>query len=208
VRWSGTGSGPAGPWRLIERLPVVQEIVANRLSMAMFLALGVLVATAGNASVIQADVFEARRERSLRFLCWCIPILLVPGPARPPRTVSSAAESTLNRVCAGALAVTMPQRLEQEAMAWQARTDFAFNLYRGFAFRSSTLPKGDRLLLDDIAEQGAGATVDAADALAELRSHGITCVLSPATAQDTIADLEPTLGTPTVAGDVVVWPNP
>ena len=108
-----------------------------------------------------------------------------------------------NANCAGAVRVTMPQRLEQEAMAWQARTDFAFNLYRGFAFRSSTLPKGDRLLLDDIAEQGAGATAGAADALAELRSHEITCVLAPTTAQDTIANLEPTLGTPTIA--VMSW---
>ncbi len=218
VRWSGTGSGVPGPWRIFEQIPVVQEIVANRLSMAMFLALGVLVATVGQTTVTAAtDVvapssperrFERWTERSLALATWCVPLLLIPAAGRTPKTVSSAAEHALERSCRGTLVVTMPQSLEQDAMAWQARSNFAFDLYRGFAFRASTLPKGDRLLMDDIAESGLVGDDIGAGAIDELRSRSIGCVVSPASASAILANLAPVLGAPIVAGDVALWASP
>ena len=207
VRWSGAGSGPPGPWRLVARLPVMQEIVANRLTMAIFISLGVLVATVGQTSGGELSLAQHRQERSLRVVTPLLVLLLIPAAARVPRMVAAAGDRILEASCRGALVVTMPQSLEQEAMAWQARTDFAFNLYRGFAFRASTLPKGDRLLIDGIAETGILGNGAGADALDELRLHHIGCVVTLAASVATIDNLIPVLGTPIIAGDVAVWPR-
>lgn len=206
IRWSGSGSGLPGVWRVLEHVPVVREIIANRLSMAMFIGLGVLVATVGQHREASEPLPQpARPDAALRVALWCLPLLLIPAPNRHTRSVSTVADRAIEQQCHGALAVTMPQRLEQESMAWQARSHFAFDMLRGFAFRSSSLPKGDRIKLDEIAERGLHSDSDATAALAQLATLGVTCVLSPASDEATVANLAPVLGPPLIAGDVVIW---
>jgi hypothetical protein len=193
-------------WRILEHVPVLREIIANRFSMATFIVLGVLVATVGQHRDMAEDSAPfARSDGALRLALWCLPLLLIPAPNRHTKPLSTSAERALEQQCGGALAVTMPQRLEQEAMAWQARSHFAFDMLRGFAFRSSSLPKGDRIQLDDIAEQGLQSDDGATAARDQLATLGVTCVLSPASDGATVANLVPVLGPPLVAGDVVIW---
>ena len=205
IRWSGTGSGLPGPWRLLEHLPVLREIVANRMSLGLFLMLGVLVATVGQSAMAAEPPRQRGAERSFRTLCWCAPLLLLPAQFHHTKAVAASAAELLKQRCNNTLVVTTPQPLEQEGMAWQARSDFAFDLYRGFAFRSSTLPKGDRLLIDDIAERGSGDDAAITAATAQLSSLGIGCVVTPSKSLDVADNLAPVLGPPLVAGDVAVW---
>ena len=205
IRWSGTGHGLPGPWRLFEQLPVLREIVANRMSFGLFLMLGVLVATVGQAVVEPASPGHSGTERSLRALCWCAPLLLIPAQVQHTKDVSASASELLKERCSNTLVVVAPQPLEQEGMAWQARSDFAFNLYRGFAFRASTLPKGDRLLIDDIAESGSGDDATIAAAAQQLSSLGIGCLVAPSNLVDVSENLTPVLGPALIAGDVAVW---
>ena len=200
ILWSGTGSGPPGPWRVIERLPVLDEIVASRLSFGLFVALGVLIASIG-ASMSDGSVLE----RVLWSACVLLPVLLFPSQFDKLHTVSSDADELVEKRCGSALVLTAPQELEQEGMAWQARASFDFDLYRGFAFRASTPPKGDLLLIDDIAHNGTASTADPVDAVEELHSLGIGCVVTPAERSDVITNVSAALGPPTIAGDVAVW---
>ena len=205
IRWSGTGNGLAGPWRLFEQMPVLREIVANRMSVGLFVMLGVLVATVGQSVVEPESPGHRGTERSLRALCWCIPLLLIPAQLQHTKDVSSSADDLLKERCSNTLVVTAPQPLEQEGMAWQARSDFAFNLYRGFAFRGSTLPKGDRLLIDDIAESGSGDDAAITAAARQLSSLFIGCLVAPSNLLEVAENLTPVLGLPIIAGDVAVW---
>jgi len=205
IRWSGTGSGWPGPWRLLERLPVLREIVANRMSFGLFLMLGVLVATVGQSVATPESRRQHGTERSLRALCWCLPLLLIPAQFHRTKAVASSAERLLKEHCSHTLVVTAPQALEQDGMAWQARTNFAFNLYRGFAFRATTLPKGNRLFIDDIAERGTGNDASITAAASQLSSLGIGCLVAPSIALDVAQNLTPALGPALIAGDVAVW---
>lgn len=203
IRWAGTGTGPFGPWRVVERLPVVKEIVANRLSFGIFIALGVLIA--GSA---RRPTAPDRAAGILLVACWCIPALLIPARFTGTTRVSAVAEDALRSGCGGGLVITMPQALEHDAMAWQARSDFGFDLYRGFAFRNSSNAKGDVIELDQIAVSGSSTDASAAAAVTQLRALKIMCVVSPSAAADTVANLSPVLGPPTIAGDVALWAVP
>jgi len=205
IRWSGTGTGLPGPWRLLEQLPVLREIVANRMSLGLFLMLGVLVATVGQSAMDTEPPRRHGAERSFRTLCWCAPLLLIPAQFHHTKAVSASAAELLKERCNNTLVVTIPQPLEQEGMAWQARSDFAFDLYRGFAFRGSTLPKGDRMLIDDIAERGSGDDAAITAAVLQLSSLGIGCVVTPSNSLNVAENLDSLLGPPLVAGDVAVW---
>ncbi|MUH50399.1 MAG: hypothetical protein F2789_04240 [Actinobacteria bacterium] len=201
MRWSGMRWGVPGPWRLMELIPVLQEIIANRMFWGTFVCLGVIIAEVGSAN-------RGTSDRPLRWACWALALLLFPAQYTQTRSVSAAADTLVRQQCHGELAVTLPQALEHEGMALQARTDFAFDMYRGFAFRSSSLPKGDRLGIDDVAERGTAANSASTIAIDELRSAGIGCVIVPASSLGTIEHLAMVLGAPMVAGDVAVWPHP
>ena len=167
--------------------------------------LGVLVATVGQSAMVPEPAGQHGTERSLRALCWCAPLLLIPAQFHHTKAVAASAAELLKQHCSNTLVVTTPQPLEQEGMAWQARSDFVFDLSRGFAFRSSTLPKGDRLLIDDIAQRGSGDDAAITAAAAQLSSLGIGCVVTPSNSLEVAENLAPVLGPPLIAGDVAVW---
>jgi hypothetical protein len=200
LRWSGAGSGGVpGPWRLVQALPFVQEIVANRMTFGVVLALGVLVA------MCRADIgaLPARSEGVLRAAALvCLPVLMVPAPNDHVRAASSAADDALRDECGGELVMTAPQGREQDGMAWQSRADFDFDLLRGFAFRESSEPKGPLTLLDTAA---GGTAVDVAAAVAELNALGVGCVLAASDAAVVVRGVATVLGPPHVVGDVAIW---
>ena len=200
MRWSGAGSGGVpGPWRLVQALPFVQEIVANRLTFGVFLALGVLVATSSTSPA----VIGGRREGVLRAAALvCLPVLMVPAPNDHVQVASSAADAALGDECGGELVMTAPQGREQDGMAWQARADFDFDLLRGFAFRESSEPKGPLTLIDTAAGGGA---VDVAAPTAELNELGVGCVLAAADSPIVVQGVTTVLGPPHIVGDVAIW---
>ncbi len=200
MRWSGAGAGGMpGPWRLVQASPFVREIVANRMTFGVFVALGVLVA------MCRTDIgaLPARREGVLRAAALvCLPVLMVPAPNDHVRGASSAADDALHRECSGELVMTAPQGREQDGMAWQSRADFDFDLLRGFAFRESSAPKGDLTLLDSAA---GGGSVDVAAATAELNALGVGCVLAASDSNLVIDGVAAVLGPPHVVGDLAIW---
>jgi hypothetical protein len=185
---------------LVEALPVVEEIVANRLTFGVFVALGVLVATSSRS---EPGAPGARRDGVRRAAALvCLPVFMFPARTEHLRAVSTVADDALRAECGGDVVMTVPQTSEQDGMAWQARTDFDFRLLRGFAFRESSEPKGALTILDGAAR---GSQVDVAAAVGELAALGVGCVLADAGATVTIDGVSNVLGPPIRAGDVAIW---
>ena len=198
IRWNGIGGGVPGPWRLVETAPVLRELVFARLMFGVVIGLGVVVTFMARGS----------RRRPLDRVgvvaCACPPILLFPARMPFTRAVQPSTEVVLERLCAGALVVTVPESAEPAGMAWQARSGFAFDLYRGFAFRESSPPRGDHLVIDELAITGGATRSSERAAVAELRELGIDCVVS-SRRQATVANTAAVLGRPAVDGEVAVW---
>ncbi len=208
IRWAGMNNGIPGPWRLIEYVPVLQEIVANRLSWGVFAAFGFAVAAGVSNDAPRQPRWRFAAERSLHWTCAGFVVLLFPAQFQQTRSVLSDAVSLVRQQCEGALVVTVPQEREQNVMELQARASFAFDLYRGFAFRASSGPAGPRLLIDDIAERGMGSDTAGTQAQDQMRQLGIGCVIAPATSMATIDRVASLLGPPIIRGEVAVWSRP
>ena len=208
IRWSGMNTGIPGPWRLIEYLPALQEIVANRLSWGMFAAFGIAIASGTSSDPAGQSRWSSAGERSFRWMCVGLVVLLFPARFDQTRSVSLEAVTVVRQQCRNALVLTVLQDLEQDAMELQARATFDFDLYRGFAFRASSGAKGDRLLIDEIAERGVTSDAQGTAAVVELKGLGIGCVIAPTASVGTIDNVTSLLGPPIIGGEVAVWPQP
>ncbi|HYM49242.1 MAG TPA: hypothetical protein VET65_01600 [Candidatus Limnocylindrales bacterium] len=126
----------AGSWAALSLLPVVHDILPNRLMLFVFLFAGILLA-AFVESVARAAAPRTRRLGALAIGLALLPLLpSLPFPtmdARSPRYFEADAASGLP---AGAVALIAPYSRGgyADAMLWQAASGMAFRMPEGYAF--------------------------------------------------------------------------
>ena len=122
------------PFWLIERTPVLESLLPQRLMMYAFLGAAVLVA------VHVDDVLRRPREKRTRGLVLVgaavLPLLpTFPFPSTPVKQPSFFTTSAVERVPQGSVALVIPFAKDTEssdAMLWQAHADMRFRMPEGY----------------------------------------------------------------------------
>jgi hypothetical protein len=145
LRIRGRDTGVLLPWRLVQELPVTEQILPSRLSVFVILLLAVALAW-----WLDRILRSSRSARGLglvstglvlAFLC---PRPLIPSAsASAPRFFASDAVRVLPEG-ASTLVVPYPWSGQTGAMLWQTEASYRFRLIGGY-FTGQRLPSGRRL---------------------------------------------------------------
>lgn len=165
------------PWRLVEKLPVAGDLLPTRLSLQLTLPLVMLAVLGAQALLRHAGTGQraacASRAIAVTLLVAALVAFLprLPYPAarhaHAPEFFTSTLVQQLPPAC---LVVSLPiasSELDDEAMLWQAVSDFRFRLYAGYAmaprspgqanqFQPAPNPLTDYLLVAQAADLPTG----------------------------------------------------
>jgi hypothetical protein len=206
------------PWALIQRLPLIQNVLPARLMLFAFLGAGIVLAEGGDAAVRAGPPKAALAAGALVVaLVPLFPRLPYPStPAQAPTFFSAG--GGVARVPHGGVVLVTPysNNLSSVAMYWQAEAGYTFRMPEGEAFvPGPTLAPSPSYLQTALTELDQGKEVptspgDRARALRDLSAFGVgTIVAGPSPGHDLIVSyFTSILGRPPVRTEGVdVWWN-
>jgi hypothetical protein len=199
------------PFLVLTEIPLVRDVLANRLMVFVYLALGVILAVAIDR------LWKTRLQ-----LIWTplvaalalVPLIPAPIPAQPVSIPTYFTSSAVSQVPAGTAVLTIPCPcpFPADGLVWQTATDMRFKLVGGFFIGPTA---ADQAYLEEEATALAGtAPPQLPDAthrslfLEELAANHIGAVVMGPVSQESraIAILDALLGSsPQVTGNVAVW---
>jgi hypothetical protein len=205
------------PWALVQRLPLMENVLPARLMLFAFLGIGIILADVGDAAVKAGP-------RQTVLAVGALLVALVPlfprlpyasTPAQPPAFFSSA--DGIGRARGGVVLVTpFSNSHSSSAMYWQASAGYSFRMPEGEAFvPGPSLGPSPSYLQTTLMELDQGQRVpisprDRARALHDLSAFRVsTVVAGPSPGHDLIvAYFTSILGRPPVhTKGVDVWWN-
>jgi hypothetical protein len=206
------------PWALVQRLPLMQNVLPARLMLFAFLGMGLVLAEGADAAVRAGPPQAALAVGAIVLaLVPLLPRLPYPStPAQAPRFFSAGGGAA--RMPHGSVVLVTPysNNLTSVAMYWQAAAGYTFRMPEGEAFvPGPTLAPTRSYLQTTLTKLNQGQTVptspgDRARALHDLSAFGVsTIVAGPSPGHDRIVGyLTTILGRPPVrTGGVDVWWN-
>jgi hypothetical protein len=210
---AGHDTGFPLPWRAVDGVALVNDILPSRLMLYADLAAAVLLAMFVRA----LPAFGARRAVSLALLTLSalslVPASLDVTPANTPEFFTSRAVETV-REDSVALVAPIPSAFGSEAMLWQAESGMRFRMLGGYFVGADPLGRDGSALLDAVTAIETGGPAPPLDAtlrqrmLDELQARGVaTVIVGPMLRHDEeIAFFTALLGSPpTSTGGVELW---
>jgi hypothetical protein len=203
-------------WLALNRVPLLANVLAVRLTIFIYLFAGLLLAV-----FVDAMLSRARRQRAVGALA-LLAALIPLTPALPYSAFSAEVPAyftgaAVGQVPAGSVAMVFPyaDASHSSAMLWQAMADMRFAMPSGYAFVPDSAPG----FLDpppsasydlNLAVQGGAdpSTLDASGVLLDIQRWKVrTVIVGPMPHQAAmVAILTRTLGAPPAVGnDVYVW---
>jgi hypothetical protein len=199
------------PFLVLTELPLVQDVMANRLMVFVYLALGVILAVA-----------LERLWRARLHLVWTplvaalalVPLIPAPIPAQPISSPAYFSSAAVSGIPSGAAVLTIPCPcpFPSDALLWQMSAGMRFKLLGGFFIGPTAAGQGyleeEATALEGIAPPPLPDAAHRALFLQELEGSHIGAVILgpvPQTSRAT-AVLDALIGSsPHVTGNVAVW---
>ena len=187
----GHDTGIPLPWRAVQALPLLGEILPSRLAQYLDLALAILVAIALERGLIARPAARRRMARLTVLTAGLLLLPLIPFPTTTAQVPAFFRGSGVARIPEGSTALIAPFSHDPHsstAMLWQVAANFRFRMPEGYYIspdrqgRAMGGPAASELG-DDLAAIEATGRVPALDAGAvarlrgQLRGWGVTSVV-------------------------------
>jgi hypothetical protein len=121
------------PWRLLGNLPVLEHVLPARLTLYMFIALGLLAGVFVDAVRQQRRAAVRAVGGALLVLCAVTQCPRIPFPTRATETPAFFTGDAVKALPEGAVALLEPG-VRHNAMLWQAQAHWRFRMVGGWYF--------------------------------------------------------------------------